>query len=410
VKLTALASRRLGLSLLGVLLLGALAFVVMRSGPLAPIRVTVLQADEGRLTPSLFGIGTVEARRAYLVGPITAGRVRRVLVDVGDSVRAGQLLAEMDPVDLDQRLAALAASIDRAGSATAGAQAQRQDAGARKDLAALNARRYLDLGEKNFISAGVVEGKLQEQVSADAALSGADANLSAARQDVKRLAAERAGLVQQRANLRLLAPSDGVVISREAEAGSTAIAGQAVIRLIEPSSLWVKARFDQGRSTGLVAGLKAEIVLRSNPTRPLPGRVVRVEAVSDSVTEERIAQVAFDPLPVGISVGELAEVTLALATTAPALLLPNASIKRRADLAPDQSVIGGAGGHGTGVWRIAGDTLRFVPVRLGFSSLNGQVQILEGLQAGDRVVVFSEKELTSGSRIKIVDSLLARSP
>jgi HlyD family secretion protein len=241
-------------------------------------------------------------------------------------------------------------------------------------------------------------------------LIGADANLSAARQDVKRLAAERAGLVQQRANLRLLAPSDGVVISREAEAGSTAIAGQAVIRLIEPSSLWVKARFDQGRSTGLVAGLKAEIVLRSNPTRPLPGRVVRVEAVSDSVTEERIAQVAFDPLPVGISVGELAEVTLALATTAPALLLPNASIKRRADLAPDQSVIGGAGGHGTGVWRIAGDTLRFVPVRLGFSSLNGQVQILEGLQAGDRVVVFSEKELTSGSRIKIVDSLLARSP
>jgi HlyD family secretion protein len=410
VKLTALASRRLGLSLLGALLLGALAFVVMRSGPLAPIRVTVLQADEGRLTPSLFGIGTVEARRAYLVGPITAGRVRRVLVDVGDSVRAGQLLAEMDPVDLDQRLAALAASIDRAGSATAGAQAQRQDAGARKDLAALNARRYLDLGEKNFISAGVVEGKLQEQVSADAALSGADANLSAARQDVKRLAAERAGLVQQRANLRLLAPSDGVVISREAEAGSTAVAGQAVIRLIEPSSLWVKARFDQGRSTGLVAGLKAEIVLRSNPTRPLPGRVVRVEAVSDSVTEERIAQVAFDPLPVGISVGELAEVTLALATTAPALLLPNASIKRRADLAPDQSVIGGAGGHGTGVWRIAGDTLRFVPVRLGFSSLNGQVQILEGLQAGDRVVVFSEKELTSGSRIKIVDSLLARSP
>ena len=290
----------------------------------------------------------------------------------------------------------------------AGAQAQRQDAVARKDLAALNARRYLDLGEKNFISAGVVEGKLQEQVSADAVLIGADANLSAARQDVKRLAAERAGLVQQRANLRLLAPSDGVVISREAEAGSTAVAGQAVIRLIEPSSLWVKVRFDQGRSTGLVAGLKAEIVLRSNPGRPLTGRVARLEAVSDSVTEERIAQVAFDPLPAGVSVGELAEVTLTLAATAPALLLPNASIKRRAELASDQP--GGGGGHGTGVWRIDGDALRFAPVRLGLSSLNGQVQILEGLQAGDRVVVFSEKELTAGSRIKVVDSLLAHTP
>ena len=111
-KLTALASRRFGLGLLGALLLGALAFVVMRSGPLAPIRVTVLQAGEGRLTPSLFGIGTVEARRAYLVGPIAAGRVRRVLVDVGDSVKAGQLLAEMDPVDLDERLAALNVEVD----------------------------------------------------------------------------------------------------------------------------------------------------------------------------------------------------------------------------------------------------------------------------------------------------------
>jgi len=408
VKLHTLASRRFGLSLLGALLLGALAFVVMRSGPLAPIRVTVQQASQGRLTPALFGIGTVEARRGYLIGPITAGRVRRVLVDVGDNVKAGQWLAEMDPVDLDERLAALDASIDRAGSAMAGAQAQRQDAVARKDLAVLNARRYADLGEKNFISVGVVEAKLQEQVSADAALSGADANLGAARQDVKRLAAERAGLVQQSASLRLLAPSDGVVISREAEAGSTVVAGQAVLRLIEPLSLWVKVRFDQGRSTGLVAGLRAEIVLRSNPAQTLAGRVARVEAVSDSVTEERIAQVAFDPLPAGLSVGELAEVTLALATTEPALLLPNASIKRRADLAPDQP--GSGDGHGTGVWRIAGDTLRFAPVRLGLSSLNGQVQILEGLQAGDRVVVFSEKELTAGSRIKVVDSLLARSP
>ena len=47
-------------------------------------------------------------------------------------------------------------------------EAQRKDALAKRELAAINARRYVDLGEKNFISAGVVEGKLQEQTSADA--------------------------------------------------------------------------------------------------------------------------------------------------------------------------------------------------------------------------------------------------
>lgn len=399
-KLNTLLSRRVGLGLLGVLLLLVLGFVVMRSGPLAPVRVTVHKVSEGRLMPALFGIGTVEARRAYLIGPTTAGRVRQVAVDVGDAVKAGQMLAEMDPVDLNERLAALEASMARAGSAEVAALAQRRDTLAKRELATLNARRYADLGQKNFISAGVVEGKLQEQTSAEAAVSSADANLSAARQDLQRLAAERAGLRRQRDSLLLLAPSDGVVIARDAEAGSTVVAGQAVIRLIEPASLWVKVRFDQGRSAGLATGLRAEIVLRSNPSTSLAGRVVRVEAVSDSITEERIAQIAFDSLPASLALGELAEVTLALAPTAPALLLPNASIKRLVD----------AQGERVGVWLLDGERLRFAPVRLGATSLDGQVQVLDGLRAGDLAVVYSEKALASGSRIKVVDRLVAGKP
>ena len=68
-------TRRVGLGLLGVLLVGGMAFVMMRTGPLAPVRITVHQVGEGTLTPSLFGIGTVEARRAYLIGPTVPGRV-----------------------------------------------------------------------------------------------------------------------------------------------------------------------------------------------------------------------------------------------------------------------------------------------------------------------------------------------
>jgi HlyD family secretion protein len=311
-------------------------------------------------------------------------------------VKAGQLLAEMDPVDLDQRLAALDASIARAGSAMAGAQAQRQDATARRELTAVNARRYVDLGAQNFISAGVVEAKLQEKTSAEAGVSGADANLAAAGADHRRLLAERAALLQQRANVRLLAPADGVVTSRDAEAGSTVVAGQAVVKLVEPASLWVKVRFDQGRSAGLAPQLAAQIVLRSNPGRPLAGHVARVEAVSDAVTEERVAMVAFEQLPGAVSIGELTEVTVSLAPAAPALVLPNASIKRQ--------------GETTGVWRVQDGKLGFAPVRLGQSSLDGQVQVLEGLQTGDAVVVFSEKELSERSRIKVVDELIGRAP
>lgn len=395
-KLPPLLSRRFGLGLLGLLLLGALVIVVMRSGPLAPTRVTVVKTTEGAFAPALFGIGTVEARRTYLIGPTAAGRVRRVAVDVGDTVKAGQLVAEMDPVDLDERAAALDASIARAGSAVAGTQAQRIDALAKKELAAINARRYVELGEKNFISASAVEARLQEQTSADAGVSSSDANLAGARHDLQRLAAERAGLRQQRANVRLLAPGDGVVISRDAEMGSTVVAGQAVIRVIEPSSLWVKVRLDQGRSAGLVAGQRATIILRSSPATPMAGIVARVEAVSDSVTEERGAMVSFDRLPAGVAVGELAEVTLTLPRTTPALLLPNASLKRQNDQ--------------PGVWLLDGGALRFQPVRVGQASLDGQVQVLHGLKAGDEVVVYSEKELAASSRIKVVDALAGSRP
>ena len=384
--------RRIGIGALAIALVAALAFVALRTGPLAPIKVTVTSVQEGKLSPAIFGIGTVEARRSWMVGPTVAGRVLSVRVDVGDVVKAGQLLAEMDPVDLDQRLAALDAALARATSTQAAAQAQVADATARRELAALNAKRNQDLAAQNFISPGALEGRLQEKASADAALQAAHANLSGTAQDITRQKAERAALQQQRGNVRLLAPSDGVVTSRDAEAGSTVVAGQPVLRLIDPASLWVRMRVDQGRSNGLAPDLKANVVLRSQPRTPLQGQVARVEMLADAVTEERIAQIAFAAPTVTASVGELAEVELQLPETASALLLPNASIQRLQGK--------------TGVWRLSEGKPAFTPVRLGTSSLDGRVQVLEGLKSGDSVVVYSQKALTEGARVQVVDALV----
>ena len=99
-------------------------------------------------------------------------------------------------------------------------------------------------------------------------MQAAQANLAGAGQDLARLKAERAALAQQRDNVRLFAPADAVVTARDAEAGSTVVAGQPVLRLMDPASLWIKMRVDQGRSAGLANGVKASIVLRSNPQTP----------------------------------------------------------------------------------------------------------------------------------------------
>ena len=374
-----------------IALLGGFGWLVLRSGPLAAIKVTVAQVGEADLAPTLFGIASVEARRSYQIGPTAAGRVLRVAVDVGDLVKAGQQLAEMDPIDLDQRARAGAAALARASSAIAAAQALRHDAQVRRELAGNNAKRYVELGEKSFVTRSVVDGKLQEEQSAIAQLNAAEASLDGARQDQARLAAEHAALVQQRDKIRLFAPVDGIISARDAEPGSTLVAGQSAVRMIDPTSLWLRLRLDQSRSSGLRPGLPAKITLRSQPGQALAGEVSRVELIADSITEEKIAQVSFTRLPQRISIGEMAEVTLQLPTISQARVIPSAALRHRGDQ--------------LGVWKVVGGALQFTAVKPAAASIDGNMQIIEGLSVGDRVVVYSDRELDSDSRIKVVAAL-----
>ena len=374
-----------------VALLGGFGWILARSGPLAPTRVTVAEVVKADLAPTLFGVGTVEARRSYQIGPTVAGRVLSVNVDVGDAVKAGQILAEMDPIDLDQRAAAAAAAQARAGSSIAAAQAQARDAQLRLQLAGANARRYVELGEKAFVTRSVVDGKLQEEQSAQAQLNAAEATLAGARQDQARLAAEHAGLLAQRAKIRLLAPVDGVITARDAEPGSTPVAGQSAVRMIDPASLWLRLRLDQSRSGGLQPGLPASIQLRSQPGSTLTGQVARVDLIADSVTEERIAQVSFERVPATLSLGEIGEITVQLPTIGQALLIPNAAIRHQGDK--------------TGAWKLVDGGLQFTVLKLGAGGSDGRIQVIDGLGVGDRIVAYSEKALKADSAIQVVSAL-----
>ena len=371
-----------------------LGFVAFQMGPLAPTKLTVTQVKSESLTPAVFGIGSVEARQSWLMGPTQSGRVLKVHVDVGQSVKAGQVLAEMDPVDLDQRIQAQEAALTKASSVEMAAKAQLADSQAKRELASANLARYQSLVTQNFISSAALESRVQEQHSADAAYRAAQANLQAAKQDTNRLQAERAGAMQQKQNSRLLAPADAIVVSRDAEPGSTVVAGQAVLRLVDPKSLWVRLRVDQARSSGLASGLPAQIVLRSQAAKTWEGKVERVELQADAVTEERIAHIVFDNIPNSISMGEMAEVTLELKPFAQAMVLPQASVQTNEGR--------------TGVWRLKEGALTFAPVQWGATTLDGQVQVLSGLALNDTVVVYSEKPLSEGSRFKVVDALVKK--
>ncbi|SFG52677.1 efflux RND transporter periplasmic adaptor subunit [Neptunomonas qingdaonensis] len=378
-----LQSRTLAMLVVIIPLLALFIYVGLRSGPLAPVAVTVVSVESQPVTPALFGIGTVEARYTYKIGPTIAGRVKHLEVQVGELVKAGQVLGEMDPVDLDDRVRSQESAFRRA-------QAALRESIARQAYAKSQAHRYEKLFAVRSTSEETVTTKRQELQIAEAALS-------AAREDVARAQSDREGLVVQRNNLRLIAPADGVVAVRDADPGTTVVAGQAVVELIDPKSLWINVRFDQINASGLAEGLSAHITLRSRSDQVLQGKVFRVEPIADAVTEELLAKVVFDAVPQHLPpVGELAEVTVDLSPLPAAPVIPNAAIQRE--------------GGNVGVWQILDGDLRFSPVKLGASDLDGHVQIREGLKDGDKVVSYSEKALTLHSRIHVVDIIPGVSP
>ncbi len=145
-------SRKATLIAVGIGVVALLGWLVTNQGPLAPTRVTVATVAQGTLVASTFGIGTVDARRSYALGPTLASRVARVLVDQGDAVKAGQLLAELDPVDLEDRMASGRLAAERATNNVRVTEAQLAEAQSRAKVAASAARRSAELRAQGFVS------------------------------------------------------------------------------------------------------------------------------------------------------------------------------------------------------------------------------------------------------------------
>jgi len=380
----------------GIGVVALLGWLVTSQGPLAPAKVTIEKVEQGPLVASTFGIGTVEARRSYALGPTVASRVLRVLVDQGDSVKSGQLVAELDPVDLTDRVTSGQMAVERAASTIRAAEAQLTEVESRARLATSSERRYAELRAQGFVSQEAADAKVHEANAAKAGVDAAAAQVAAARRDRERAQADVAGIGKLRTQARLVSPVDGVVSARLVEPGTTIVAGQAVVQVIDPATLWVRARIDQGQSGGIRVGQPTEIVLRSDPKRVYRGEVQRVDWVSDAVTEERIVNVGFATRPEAISVGDLIEVTIRVAELANVRSIPAAAVKRvdRQD----------------GVWQVRGGRVAFRPVKVGITTLDGRSQILDGLAVGDEVVVYSERALQPDARVKVTAAIIDSGP
>jgi RND family efflux transporter MFP subunit len=386
------ASQKIKIWLVGVGLLIVFSWVVVTQGPLAPVKITVEKVQVGNLANSVFGIGTLKPRHSYNLAPTMTSRAKSVLVDQGDSVVAGQVLIEMDPVDLDDKLAGSRHVVEKTANAILAAKAQLSEAQSRLKTIAATATRYQELREGGFVSQEMFDAKLHEQNAASSTLAASLANLAIARDEHARAQADTRGVGKARAQTRLLSPINGVIAARLVEPGSTLVGGQVAFQVIDPNTLWVETRIAQQQAGLVRVGQVAEIVLRSQPHTLLVGKVERIDMVSDAVTEERIVNVSLNSAQA--SIGEYAEVTLKLPEINDTRSIPSAALKR-----VDKQ---------NGVWVLQAGKIAFKPVKIGLATMDGRTQILDGLSDGDEVIVYSQQALRVDLKVKVVPELVQR--
>jgi HlyD family secretion protein len=385
-----MSAQKIKLLLVGGGLLFVFAWVILTQGPLAAVKVTLNKVQVGTLSNTVFGVGIVKARHSYNLAPTLTSRVKSVRVDQGDRVLAGQVLAEMDPVDLDEKLAGSQRVVEKSANAIQAAEAQVSEAQSRLKTLSATLTRYEELRIGGFVSQEMLDAKLHEKNAATSALAAASANLAVSREEQARAQADMRGIGKARAQTKLISPINGVVVARFVEPGSTVVGGQTVLQVIDPASLWIEARIAQQQAGQVRVGQVAEIVLRSQPHIPVRGEVARIDMVSDALTEERIVNVSFNTS--SASIGEYAEVTLVVPALNNTRSIPSAAVKR-----VDKQ---------TGVWVLQEGKAAFKPVKIGIATLDGHTQILEGLVDSDEVIVYSQQALREGLNVKVVSALV----
>ena len=315
------------------------------SGSTAPVaRAERLGTVELREVADVYvADAVIEAVRAATVSAQIAGNVTRFYVDAGDRVRRGQLLVTIDTREADARLAAGSARV---------AQAQAQLSQAR-----LNHDRTAKLLAQKFV--------------AQAALDKAAAELETAEAELRAARAGENSAATARSFTEVRSPIDGVVTRRLAEVGELAAPGRALLAVHDPSDLRAVASVPQF-VLGRVADVRtAEVALA---TQAAPLRATRVVVLPAADARLLSTQVRADlpaDLPDAVVPGTAAKVLLPIGRVK-RVVVPGEAIVRRGELTAAYVV----GGEGELVLR---------QVRVGEPVADGWVEVLAGLDAGERV-------------------------
>jgi len=339
-----------GVALITLLSLAACGPAKTPAAPPPPQAVEAVAVSAPRASGGVTATGTLERRREMALSFRIAGVLTRVAVEAGDSVRAGQVLASIDPAAVDARQQASSSDLDKA----------------RRDL-----ERAKTLYAKGYVAKVRVD-------DAESAVRSAAAAFNSAAFD--------------RRWAQLVSPASGVVLERKAQAGEVVQPGQAVVTVADLGSpLVLRVPLPDREVVGVAVGQPVEVTVDALPSQVLAGNVTRVGQSADARTGAVTVEIEVAARP-DLRSGQIA--TARLASRAPVSTGP--AFAR----IPAEAVLEATGGKAA-VLRLENGRARRTPVQ--FGGFDGDDALVAGLPDGARVITAGAGFVSDGDRVTVTD-------
>ncbi len=265
-------------------------------------------ATVGALEVHVKGIGNVNAQDIYNITAQSGGKILHLYTDIGKWVKQGDLLVEIDGVDLPDQLEIAKATLQKANFEFTATQEELKNQQAQKILIEKSFYRYQKLNQQGFAAQAEYDKALADLKSINAMISASKAQSHIAKVQIK-VAKKSIDAIQTKIdNLKIYAPIDGYVISKNAQNGQTVLPTMAIFNIVDPKTLWVETKIDERISGAVKIGQKATITLSSQPHKKYKAIVKRILPKSDAVTLEREVDIAFEHIPIPFYINEQAEV------------------------------------------------------------------------------------------------------
>jgi RND family efflux transporter MFP subunit len=320
--------------------------------------------------------GNVQAFEFTFIYARANGFVKRRLVDIGDEVKAGQLLAELETPELDEELRTAQAALGQAKAAL-------QQAKTGVELARVNLDRSKSLRQRGIVPLQDNDEKQAMFDSQQAQVESAAANIAASQANIERL-------TNLQSFKRIVAPFDGTITFRSIDQGAlvtanTGVSGRELFRIGRGETVRIYLDVPQAYASSLKVGAPASVTLQERPGRVFEGKVVRTAGALDPTSRTLLTEVQVLNKDKMLLAGMYADVTIHVIRAEPPLIVPASALVVRND--------------GTYLAIASDGRLRFPKVEMG-RDYGSEVEIISGVTDHDLVVVNPSGAFAEGQRVK----------